>query len=50
MSGPGYRISIKLEWPGTEKVFKQSTKSPKLTPNLGRPCALYSYRTNSCKQ
>ena len=49
MSGPGYRISIVLECPGTENVFKQSTKSPKLNPNRGRPWAVYSYLIKSYK-
>lgn len=41
ISGPGYRNSITLERPATENVLRQSTNRPKLTPNLGRPCALY---------
>lgn len=47
ISGPGYLISIVFECPGDENVFKQSTRSPKLIPNLGLPSAPYSYFVNS---
>lgn len=48
MSGPGYRISMAGECPGVEKMLRQSTNSPKLKPNFGRPSAANSYARNSC--
>lgn len=50
MSGPGYRISTEDAWPGAEKMLRQSTKSPKLSPNRSRPSPAYSYSTNSCNE
>jgi hypothetical protein len=47
MSGPGYRISTADACPGVEKMLRQSTKSPKLSPNRSRPSPAYSYSTNS---
>jgi hypothetical protein len=39
MSGPGYRISTEEAHPGTENMLRQSTRSPRLRPNRGRPSA-----------
>ena len=50
MSGPGYRISTADACPGVEKMLRQSTKSPKLSPNRSRPSPAYSYSTNSWKK